>query len=65
MIKMKEVKCHIINDDITIFEYYLLPNVKTFQVEIISKTKRKYIVGNFNTMKQAKEYVKRLCSYYE
>lgn len=62
---MGKVKCHIINNDFTIFEYYLLPGEKTFQVEITSKTKRNYIVGNFKTMKQAKEYVKRLCSYYE
>ena len=56
----KKVKCYIVNKDISIFEYYILDTVKTFQVEIIGESGKRYIIGNFNTMKEAKEYVKRI-----
>lgn len=58
---MKNVKCYIINNDISIFEYELLENMKTFQVEIISKTNKRYILGNFSTLKKAKDYIKSIC----
>ena len=58
---MNKVKCYVINNDISIFEYYLLDDYKTFQVEIISKTNKRYIIGSFDTMKKAKDYVKRIC----
>ena len=58
---MKNVKCYIINEDISIFEYEILENVKTFQVEIVSKTNKRYILGNFSTMGKAKSYIKSIC----
>ena len=62
--KDNEVKCYIINENISIFEYYWFENIKTFQVEISFKEPKKnsvrYILGNFKSMKDAKEYIKRI-----
>lgn len=60
MKKVKDVKCYIINNDISIFEYYILDGVKTFQVELTGKSEKRYIIGNFKTLKQAKNYIKRI-----
>lgn len=56
----KKVKCYIVNSDISLFEYEILDGVKTFQIEIISKSKKRYILGNYNTMKEAKNYIQRV-----
>lgn len=53
-----KVKCHIINADISVFEYEILDGVKTFQIELISKSNKRYIIGNYKTLKEAKEYIK-------
>ena len=56
--KQKEVKCYIVNKDVAIYQYEILDGVMTNQVEIDGKSGNKYIVGNFNTLKEAKEYIK-------
>ena len=54
--KEKNVKCYIVNEDMSIFEYELLDKVKTFQVELIGKSNKRYVIANFKTLRQAKEY---------
>lgn len=54
----KKIKCYIVNRDVSIFEYEILENVKTFQVEIVGKSGKRYIINNFKSMKKAKEYLK-------
>ena len=60
MAKEKDVKCYIINKDISIFEYEILEGVKTFQVECVGKSNKRYIIGNFKSMKDAKLYLERI-----
>ena len=57
---MKDVKCYMVNKDVSIFEYEILEDVKTFQVEMIGKSGKRYIIANFNTLKEAKQFVKRI-----
>lgn len=56
----KDVKCYIVNRDVSIFQYEILDGVMTNQVEIIGESKKRYIVGNFKTLKEAKEYVENV-----
>ena len=56
----KGVKCYIVNKDVSIFDYELLDNCRVFQVEMVGETKRRYILGMFSTMKEAKEYIKNV-----
>lgn len=58
--KMKDVKCYIVNKDLSIYEYEILEKVKTFQVELVGKSKARYIIANFGTLKEAKEYCERI-----
>ena len=60
MKKERDVKCYIVNSDISMFEYELLDGVKTFQIEIIGESKKRYVLANFSKKKDAKEYLKRL-----
>lgn len=60
MQKDKDVKCYIVNADIDIFEYEILDGVKTFQVECVGKSKKRYIIGNFKTLKDAKLYTEKI-----
>lgn len=57
---MKRKVCYVINEDITIIQYEILDGVKTNQIEIIGKSKKRYIVANFKTLKEAMEFVKRM-----
>lgn len=58
--KPKEVKCFIVNNDISIFQYNLIDNVKVNQVELIGKSNKRYILGMFKTLKEAKDYIKNV-----
>ena len=58
--KEREVKCFIVNKDISIFQYELLEGYMTNQVEIIGESGKKYILGNFKTLKEAKDFVNRI-----
>ena len=59
MKKEREVKCLIINNDISMYEYEILEGVKTYQVEIIGKSGKKYII-NFNTKQEAKNFIEHI-----
>lgn len=56
--KQKEVKCYIVNNDVAVYQYEILDGVMTNQVELVGKSGTRYIVGNFKTLKEAKEYIK-------
>lgn len=56
----KDVKCYIVNNDVAIFEYYIFEGIKTFQVECTGKSGKRYIINNFKTLKEAKEYIERI-----
>ena len=58
MAKERKVKCLIVNNDVDIFQFEILDGVMTNQVEMLSKSGKRYILGNFPTLKEAKEYVR-------
>lgn len=59
--KEREVKCYIVNKDIAIFSWELISGCGIHhQVEITGKSGKKYIVGVFNTLKEAKDFCKRI-----
>lgn len=60
MKKEKDVKCFIVNNDISIFQYEWLDNVKVNQVELIGKSNKRYILGMFETLKDAKDYIRNV-----
>lgn len=58
--KEKNIKCYIVNNDVSIFEYEMLDGVKIFQVEAIGKSGKRYVLGNFKNMKEAKKYIEEI-----
>lgn len=58
--KERNVKCFIVNNDISIFQYEWFENMKVNQVELIGKSNKRYILGMFKTLKEAKDYIKNV-----
>lgn len=58
---MKDVKCYVVNNDIAIFSWELIPGCGIqHQVEITGKSGKKYTLAIFNTLKEAKDFCKRI-----
>lgn len=59
--KENEVKCLIINNDISIYSYELIKGCgKMHQVEMIGKSGKRYILAVFSTLKEAKDFCERI-----
>ena len=59
--KERKVKCLIVNNDISIFSYELIAGCGIIhQVEMIGKSGKKYVLGIFNTLKEAKTFCERI-----
>lgn len=54
---MKNVKCYIVNNDISIFEYI---DYKFYVVSIIGISEKRYEVGGFRTLEEAKKFVEEM-----
>ena len=54
---MKDVKCYIVNKDISIFEYV---DYKFFVVSITGISKKRYEVGGFKTLEEAKNFINEI-----